>query len=31
MISIAHRPAVAQVHDRVLTVEQGRLVEKDKA
>jgi putative ATP-binding cassette transporter len=31
MISIAHRPAVAQFHDRVLTVEQGRLVEKDRA
>jgi putative ATP-binding cassette transporter len=28
MVSIAHRPAVAQFHDRVLTVEQGRLVEK---
>jgi putative ATP-binding cassette transporter len=28
MISIAHRPAVAQFHNRVLTVEDGRLVEK---
>jgi putative ATP-binding cassette transporter len=31
MISIAHRPGVAQFHDRVLTVEQGRLVEKGSA
>jgi putative ATP-binding cassette transporter len=31
MISIAHRPAVAQFHDRVLTVEDGRLVEKGSA
>jgi putative ATP-binding cassette transporter len=31
MISIAHRPAVAQFHNRVLTVEDGRLVEKGSA
>jgi ABC-type multidrug transport system fused ATPase/permease subunit len=27
MISIAHRPAVARFHDRVLRVEDGRLIE----
>jgi putative ATP-binding cassette transporter len=27
MISIAHRPAVARFHDRVLRVEEGRLIE----
>ena len=31
IISIAHRPAVAQFHNRVLTVEDGRLVEKGSA
>jgi putative ATP-binding cassette transporter len=29
MLSIAHRPAVARFHDRVLRMEDGRLVEKD--
>ena len=28
MLSIAHRPAVARFHDRVLRVEDGQLVEK---
>jgi ABC-type multidrug transport system fused ATPase/permease subunit len=27
MLSIAHRPAVARFHDRVLRMEDGRLVE----
>ena len=31
MISIAHRPAVEQFHARLLTVEEGKLVEKGSA
>jgi putative ATP-binding cassette transporter len=28
MVSIAHRPAVARFHDRILRVEEGQLIEK---